>query len=340
MWNKWLHRNVNHPAQIQFKHYGIVSIFGKIGFFTKGLIYSFIGGLTLQSTFTSIVQNESPQGVFILLGSAPDGASHFYLIAILAGVIIYTIWRFWEGITGQGYDPTFTARKNFFRYRLSPLASGFVYTLYAAYITSLFDDDKIEPGTSHREDDSTCFPLCWRDSVVGKFGLILLAVAFTIATITQLIPAFTKTFHKEINYNRFDTTFGKIMKIPYFITGHLGFLARAVLFFLVSFLFWKIVLGERTFIDPKQATVAQAINSIRDTTLGKVIMTALGIGLILYGVFAALCTYFKIFPTPPPSGNVTLPEHQDDPNVDPLAVQHINIPMENLPVIDRNQDRV
>ncbi len=303
----WYKKTMKNPQQISKKHYRIVSIFGRIGFFTKAFIYGFIGGLILQSTFSSLENNDSPQGVFILLGSAPNGASHVNLILMLAGVCIYATWRFWEGTSGQGYDPNFSRRKNFFKYRLSPIASGGVYTAYAIYIITLFVGTKANPGQSTRQQDSSCFPICWRNSIGGKIGLILLATAFTIATITQLIPACTGNFRNEINFNKFKTKFGKIVKYPFLIAGHLGFFARAVLFFLVCFLFWKIVFGEQIFLNPQQATVSQAINAIRNLIIGKIVMGVLGAGLLLYGIFAALCSYYKIFPTPPPSANQTLP---------------------------------
>lgn len=303
-------RNVpdfNNPAQVKLRDYKIISIFGKLGFFTKALIYAFIGGLTTQSAFTDKVYNDSPQGVFILLGSQPEGASHVYLIAMLTGVVFYAIWRYWEGITGQGYDKTFSGMKNFFKYRLSPIASGAVYTAYGIYIITLFTDRDIAKGSTIRDEDSTCFPICWRQKTAGRIGLAILSIAFTIATITQLIPAFTGNFRDEMDFDKFQKGFGKILKYPFLIAGHIGFAARAILFFLVCFFFWKVLIGDNFTLEERQSSVAQAINNVRSETLGKLIMAILGLGLLMYGLFAALCTYFKIFPTPPPSGNDTLP---------------------------------
>ena len=294
------------PSQIRGKYYTAVKVCGRIGFFTKGFIYGTIGGLTIASALTAQVNNESPQGVFILMGSFPSASGHILLILMMSGVSIYALWRFWEGLTGQGYDDRFSRKKNFFRYRLSPLASGIVYVAYDIYIIYLFTLRPAAVGSTIQEESTTCFPVCWRDSIIGKIGLGLLAVAFTIATVTQLIPAFTGNFRNEMDFNKFRGTVGRMVKYPFLISGHIGFLSRAVLFFFVCFLFWKILLSEGVFVDPKQSTVAQAINIIREYLWGKIIMTVLGIGLIIYGIFAILCMYFKIFPTPPPSMNRSL----------------------------------
>lgn len=296
------------PRQISIHHYNIVRKFGQIGFFTKAFIYATIGGLTLESSSTDAIHNESPQGVFILLGSVPNGAGHVLLVLMLTGVTIYCVWRFWEGLTGQGYDPSFSKKKNFFKYRISPLVSGLVYSIYGAYIIYLFTIEPSPPGVSSlQNEDQSCFPVCWNENTAGKIGLGMLAFIFTIATITQLVPTLTGNFRNEIDFNKLNTKVGKLIRYPFLIAGHLGHFGRAVLFFLVSFLFWKILLGDIIFLDPKQSTIAQAINSLRENVIGTVIMAILGICLIMYGIYALICIYLKIFPTPPPSTNFSLP---------------------------------
>lgn len=304
-------RVFRNPRQIRKRHHNIVAIFGRLGFFTKAFIYATIGGLTVESALSNILQNEAPQGVFILLGSVATGAGHVLLICMLAGIAFYATWRFWEGFSGQGYDPNFSKQKNFFRYRLSPIASGGIYTAYGAYIIYLFTLKPLTGvigGSSMINRGQTCFPSCWRTSVIGTVGLCVLGLAFSIATITQLIPALGGNFRKEMDYTKFNRRFVKYL---FFVAGHLGFVARSVLFFLVAFLFWKIVISGPIRLDPQQSTVGQAINVIRGHLWGRVVMTLLGIGLILYGCFALLCTYFKIFPTPPPSQNRTLPSNSN-----------------------------
>jgi len=317
-WFRQKYRRIfKNPSQLNQRYYLFVSICGRIGFLTKAFIYATIGGLTFESAVTAKVHNESPQGVFILLGSIPNASGHVLLIAMFIGIMIYATWRFCEGLTGQGYDGTLSKRKNFFRYRLSPLASGIVYVLYGIYVIHVLTIQPQDPGNSVQTHQETCFPLCWKSSLLGNIALGFLAVAFTIASITQLIPTFTGNFRNELDFSKFDNLFGKIVKYPFLISGHVGFFSRAVFFFLVCFLFWQIIFGNQLNLDPTQSTVAQAINNIRDTVWGRLVMAALGIGLMVYGLFAFACIYFKIFPTPPPSQNTTLPdENVERDNVD------------------------
>lgn len=301
MFRSWIKKIFTKPSQVNDKYSETVRIFGIIGFTTKAILYSFIGGLTISSALTDIDTNSSPQGVFVFLGSSPNYTGYIILVSVLVGIIIYALWRFIEGFSGQGYDPNFSRKKNFFKYRLSPLASAFVYTAYGIYIVSVLTSPIPAPGSSIRNQDESCFPLCWRNSLLGEIGLGLVAVAFTIATITQLIPAFTGNFKIEMDKTRLQKN--KIIKKLFFILGRIGFFARAILFFLVCFLFWSVLFGTFSQFNSKEATVSQAINGLQKYMLGKVVMIVLGLGLIIYGVFALMNTYFKIFPTPPPSEN-------------------------------------
>lgn len=305
---------LKNPKQVSKKYYTLVSFLGRLGFFTKALIYGFIGVLTFQSATSDVIHNESPQGVFIFLGSQKHGAGQVYLTAMIAGVAVYVLWRLLEGLSGQGYDSKNSKKKNFFKYRVSPLVSALVYFMYGIYIVMLFLEPPAEVNQSVRDTDNSCFPTCWRDSIMGRIGLFLLALSFTIATITQLIPSLTGNFKDEMDPKKLQTTFGKIVKYPFYLTGHVGFLGRALLFFLVCFLFWKILFGYDIRLDPSQATVSQAVNSIRDYFWGKAIMGLMGFGLVVYAIFAFLCVYYKIFPTKTgrPTGGILLPRRHSN----------------------------
>lgn len=299
----------NNPPQVRKHHYSIVKFCGKVGFIVKGLIYGFIGYLCLVSVFSHSNVNESPQGVFIFISSSPNGFSHIALIALLCGLIFYAIWRVWEGISGQGYTPQFSRWKNFFRYRLSPLASALVYGLYAVYVITIFTSPKVAPTDTTRPTDATCFPNCWKQTVVGTIGIALLAIAFTIAVFTQLILSLTKNFHAEMKRDFFEKRdkwypARKIIKFLFYGAGHVGFAARALLFALVAYFFWRVLLGTPPLLNESTSMVGQAVNIIQNSVYGLVTVSLLGIGLLIYGFFALLCVIFRVFPTPPPEETV------------------------------------
>ena len=113
------------------------------------------------------------QGAFILVGSNSIGNG--LLIVMGACIALYAAWRFWEGITGQGHDSLNSKGLNFFRYRLSPIVSGGVYTLYAVFVLTLLPKD-----SEQKQDQAknSAFPDSWAHSGIGKTGLCLAGIAF------------------------------------------------------------------------------------------------------------------------------------------------------------------
>ena len=290
---------LEHPDQIPRKHHPLIAFLGKLGFTTKGLMYGLIGGLACKSAFDHRSRNDSPQGVFILIGSEPGGRGIVYLILVLTGLLFYVAWRLAEGLTGQGYDRTFSRKKNFFKYRVSPLVSGLVYLSYAYYVIQLLRRPRTPRySTTSSAGSGGCFPLCWRQTAIGTVGLVVIAIAFTAATITQLIPAVKVDFLNEMNKEKLQRN--KAIRVVFTTTGRLGFFGRALLFLAVAYFFWRVVVGGDPALNPEHATVSQALNSFASASYAPYFLFIIGALLLLYAVYALSCVYFRVFPTPPP----------------------------------------
>ena len=274
----------------------ILAALGRAGFFAKACVYAGIGVLACMSA-VSAPQNESPQGVFLLIGSQRGVWREISLAVTFLGLGCYVCWRFWEGLSGQGAAPHVSAARNFFKYRLSPLVSGVVYVGYAGYVAALLVAPLVHRGATQ---GASCFPSCWQESTAGSLALSLLVLAFAIGAITQLLPAINASFKQEMDR-------AKLARLPalvrslFFWAGRVGFLSRAALFALVSFYFARIVVGADVGADPKQNTVAQALNEHRVDSPGKLLLFAVGVGLVVYGVFALANVVLRAFPTPAPT---------------------------------------
>ncbi|KAJ3042178.1 hypothetical protein HDV00_008065 [Rhizophlyctis rosea] len=288
--------------------------FGRIGFFAKGVVYCLIGGMAAASG-AHLMDNEandgdarvdaSPQGAFVLIGGVFFGKG--LLIALFAGIVFYAIWRLWEGLTFQGADATLSKFKNFFQYRLSPLVSCAVYAAYAYYLARLLVTLYKSPdGTPPPSSSDACLPACWLESTGGRVGVVLLATAFLIATITQLLNAFTRKWYPELDPVKIRSPFQRYLILT---LGHIGFLGRAGIFLFVSALMWKGLRGgdddeDEEGFDPEVRTMmGSGLNLLRAKKAGQVTLIVIGAMVVTYGVFAALCgIWFRRFPTPPPSG--------------------------------------
>lgn len=267
------------------------AVFGRVGWLCKAVIYGVIGGLVCSSVVLDVDKNESPQGVFVFLGSSPNGSGIAFLLVVLVGVLMYAIWRLTEAVSGQGYTDEYSKLKNFFRFRLSPFVSGSVYIAYAVSVIELLRhaSEGIEGSSG-----ATCFPECWRATTLGIIGLAVFSLALFIGFVTQIVPVFTGRFMKEMK----DIVVGH-QKLYWFtqVTGRVGFFGRALLFLLVAIAFAQVLLGYGFTQDERYHTMAQALNHWRQYTLGKVVLFTMGTSLVVYSLFAGLCVLVRKFPT-------------------------------------------
>eukprot|EP00026_Physarum_polycephalum_P008805 Phypoly_transcript_08906.p1 GENE.Phypoly_transcript_08906~~Phypoly_transcript_08906.p1 ORF type:complete len:371 (+),score=37.56 Phypoly_transcript_08906:174-1286(+) len=300
-WHKILYPQGVTPKHRKYEHW-----VGRIGFGAKGLVYSFVGGMTCASAsrLTGEV-NGSPQGAFILIGDFPGGDG--WLLVMLLALSCYVAWRWWEFFTFQGADATFSPFKNFFAYRLSPFISGCVYVAYGFYIIEILAN----------RNKPTCYPECWRHSVLGKIGLVLFGTAFAIACLTQLLNTFTKKWHPEIEW----TKCNKYEKWLLLVFGHAGFMGRSGLFVFVSILMFRALRGT---VHQSGNTIANGINQFIGTGAGRAFMFIFGFLTLMYGIFAILCTRYRYFPTPPPSGIPLHFRHSEAKPTDATIAKHVD----------------
>lgn len=250
----------------------------------------------------------------MLLGGIP-AVGRSVLVAMAVGLATYLFWRyrvsenltafrwhidmkwicrFWEGITGQGEDATKSRKGNFFKYRLSPIVSGGVYTAYLYYVVQMiFQTEEEQQSTASNNE----FPASWTSSVVGSVFVGIFGLAFFIALITQLVNAITGNFISDLKSSAPDARRWEAIIVH--TSGRIGFAARGVVFGTLSGFLWES-LAKRN-VSGHSSVVGAAINKLADRAGGKFFLMVIAIGLIIYAIFAIANAYYKYFPTPPPS---------------------------------------
>lgn len=276
-WRKAGHK-FSHPLGVKPQHVKYVRVVGQVGFVAKGVVYALIGGLSCQSAIHGTVTirgaDNSPQGAFILVGNNQFG--YPLLIVMALTVYMYACWRFWEGVTGQGSDDAFGKFKNFFKYRLSPLVSGCVYTAYGAFCISLI------PRIKHLDTAARSggFPQSIAGSWWGDIIICILGLAFLIAFVTQMQAAFTRNFHYEMKED-LPVWFDWIL----IVTGHIGFLGRSGVFLFVAILMFRTI-ANPDINNTDETTIGNALSQLQKTHAGQACLFILGFFLIVYGTFA------------------------------------------------------
>ncbi|KAI9030694.1 hypothetical protein CLU79DRAFT_802342 [Phycomyces nitens] len=303
---------------VRTRHAKFVTWLGRFGFVAKAIVYGIIGVLTCTNatgawTPNGSQGNESPQGAFLLLGGIP-AVGRPILVIMAIGLITYIVWRFWEAITGQGQDIKMGKKGNFFRYRLSPFVSGCVYAAYTYYVIQMIYQTAEEQQATASSKE---FPASWTGSIIGKIGIGVLGVAFIIATITQLVNAITGNFIRDLKTS--EPTARRWEAIIVHTAGRIGFMARAAVFCTMSGFFWDSLAKRNE--SGRQNMTAAALSKLAENKAGRAFMIVLGIGLVIYALFAISNVHYKYFPTPPPSRiGVYLEEEQRRENHEPKTI--------------------
>ncbi|KAK9867371.1 hypothetical protein WJX84_004468 [Apatococcus fuscideae] len=287
---------INRTLKVSQRQETLLVICGRVGWLAKAIVYAIIGGICCDSAVkghSSKSGSASPQGAFIWIGDDFFGVPLLIVMAIM--LCLYSLWRFGEAIVGSGTDSEISTGKNFFRYRLSPFVSGGVYSAYAAYVISLLGKnrkERLEAQYGHG------FPDSWRSSAGGKFGLIVIGVAFLAATASQLENTVSPGWHRELESDLHPVALWATL-----ISGHIGFAARSGTFLLVAILFFRTIFTDTG----SETTVANAMYQLQNGAGHRFILFFLGIGLVVYGLFAALCAvHSRAFPTKPRSDSSSL----------------------------------
>lgn len=185
-------------------------------------------------------------------------------------------------------------RTNFFRYRLSPIVSGGVYCAYLYYLIQMIYQTNEE---QQKTASSNEFPASFTDTTVGSAFIGVFGVAFMIAFATQIQNAVTGNFIPDLSTSAPDARKWEARIVN--LSGRIGFGGRAAMFGTLSGFFWDSLAKRNE--SGNVNVIAAAIAKLATHNGGKVFMVILGLGLIIYGLFAIANAYYKYFPTPPPS---------------------------------------
>ncbi|KAJ3247214.1 hypothetical protein HK104_007819, partial [Borealophlyctis nickersoniae] len=187
-----------------------------------------------------------------------------------------------EAFTGQGSDAEFSRSKNIFKYRVSPFVSGAVYLAYTYYvIRTIFIPHDARTVQSGAETTRSSFPDSWSNQGGwGKFGVTFIGLLFLVATLLQVMVAVTGSFKRDLYQNRLKPY--PLWRHFVHALGHIGFMFRGLVFFLVAVLMFRSVgkanSDEDGHIDVNNSNsvTGKAIDSLKEETWGKVLLIFLG----------------------------------------------------------------
>lgn len=268
------------PSSRSDKDY--IRTLARIGYIAKGVVYSTVGILAASAVFGwfGISNVRGTRGAIEAIASQPFG--NFLLIALVAGLAGYVIWRFTQGIADtedKGSDASGWMQ------RIGFMISGVMYTALAWYAVSLsgwFSSSASGSGSSQktevlRQVMSTEGGIL----AVGAFG-----VGFVIVGLYQGYRAVTKKFKENWRTAELSSSEEK------FATrlAQVGIGVRAVTFVIIGGLVTKAAMDA----NPGEPTgLGEALRTIGEQPFGQMLLAASAFGLVCYGIYCFVNSRYR-----------------------------------------------
>ncbi len=248
-----------------------MTLLARIGFAARGLVYILIGWFSLDMALHGGEATDN-QGA---LGSLSDMPLGHVLLAICAlGFAGYAVWRLTEAAT----DPEHRGRtaKGKFE-RLGYAVSGLSHILLAIAAGRMALAQKAEQGGSPGDQSAQSWSAWLLQQPGGTILLILIGIGFLIVAAAQALKAYKA---------HFDELDGDVPAPDYVRwAGRLGYGARSIVFALIG---WFIISAARDH-DPDQAGgLGEALEQLNAQDEGTLILSAVAVGLGLFGVFSLI----------------------------------------------------
>ena len=253
--------------------------FVRLGFFSRGVLYSLIGIIALTSAGKIA---EGTDGVFNAIEDFPLGTVLLWLMVL--GLVAYGLFRlasFAFDIENHGSDGKGWGQ------RLGHAGSGIGHfaLAYSAYRFATAGDAANSGGGGAQEAAGGVLSMDFGGVVLG-----LLGIAFFIAAIAQAKKGLTASFMQRISASAPSWTR---------IVGRVGYLARAVVFAIVG---WSLV--QAGFLSGGSSEVRTLGDALANLAGSGIIFTLVALGLIAFGVLSFVLARYRVIPDMGSDGKV------------------------------------
>ena len=249
----------------QAKNSPVLSVLARTGYAVNGILHILIGGIAIGVAFGAGAGSGADQsGALGALASAPGGV--FVLWVIVVGLAALGIWQLLSAALVLEPDATKRAA-----HIAGELGKAVAYLAIAATALTF-----ALGGSSNSASSTTSFSATLLASpggvillVVVGLGVLAIGVVFVVRGVRQ---SFTK--HIRVPAGAVGTAVVAL--------GVVGYVAKGIAVGVVGILF---IVAAAT-ADPSQATgLDGALKSLLGLPFGKVILVAVGIGVIAYGLY-------------------------------------------------------
>ncbi len=238
----------------------------RLGFVARGAVYILIGFLALKIAVGSGNPEADQQGAFSYVGRQSFG--QVLLWALTIGLAGYGLWRLVQAITGQVDGPD---RDNPTAYRLINAVKGVVYLSFAFTAATV--------AVHSSSGDSTQLTKSLMMQPWGRFLVGAVGVVIVVAGLAMVAQGWTRDFAKYLDSGKATgRTLDLLVKL-----GRVGYVARGVVFVLAG---GFVVFGAVRSSPKETDGLDVALSSLADAPLGVVVLFAVALGLIAFGLYS------------------------------------------------------
>jgi Domain of Unknown Function (DUF1206) len=244
----------------------------RFGFMVRGLIYFVIGLLALELAIGTGGATTSPTSAIEVIGHQPLGKLLLVLIAVgLAGYALWGVIRAILDPLGRGSDA-----KGLFD-RAGFLFSGISYAvLLIPTVQALLNKPSGSAGSTNG------VPKTLMTGPWGKYLVIAFGIFWIITGAGQLGAAYTAHFLRDL---KTATMSAQEVKTATWL-GKSGYAARGIVFVLIGLGILQTALA----VGARQAQGFDgALAALAHAPYGGILLAAVAIGLILFGIYSAMC---------------------------------------------------
>lgn len=260
-----------------------VESFVKFGFVARGLVYIVIGGLALQLALGQGGTATTPAGALDYIGRLPFGK--WLLVAVAIGLVGYALWGFIRAFLDplrKGTQPKGLVT------RAGYLVSALSYSLLAApVILSLLN----HPGAVGTGNSSNLLSGLWAKPY-GFYLVLGVGVFWLLSGLGQLTIAYKGSFVQELDTSRMSPDEIKFAER----VGQIGYGARGIVFIIISLVIFRAV--QTANASSAGGFYDAALEQLGRVPYGNVLLGAVAVGLILFGLFSILAArwHMRRFP--------------------------------------------
>ncbi len=253
----------------------------RFGLSAKGVVYCLSGLIAVMAALHfggNSVKDAGKGGVFGFIEDQPFGK--WLLLVVAIGLVCYTIWRWIQAFKDTEHKGS---DKKGFSKRFTYFFSGLVYASLAVYAMKIVLGNSSNSGGDKQQDWAAKL----LDQPFGQWLVGIVAVIMIGTGLYQLYRAFSGKYKKYVKEALHHDTAGWVSKV-----GVAGYTARGIVWLILGWMFIKAAFHANA----KEAGGSdEALGWLQQSSYGTILLAAVAIGLICYGVFMFLRAKYQEF---------------------------------------------